>query len=46
MKVAKVDEAQAEKIEYQMECNGVNFSDCSTRMFNRSVKEAIEDMAA
>ena len=39
------DEATALKVEYQMEVNGVDFSECTNSQFKREIKYALEDMA-
>lgn len=40
----KVSDAVALLIQSQMECNGVDFSECSTRTFNKEAKAAAAEL--
>lgn len=44
MAFAKCSVVRAEKIEYQMECNGIDYSECTTREFNNAIRDAIVDI--
>ena len=44
MSFAKCDAERARKIEYQMDCNGIDYSECTTREFNNAIKDAIVDL--
>jgi len=35
---------RALKIEYQMDCNGIDYSECTTRQFNEAIKDAVVDI--
>ena len=43
-KLLKISLDQALKVQYQMECNGVDFSECSTREFNKEAKSAYAEI--
>jgi len=44
MSFAKCDAERAREIEYQMDCNGIDYSECTTREFNSAIKDAIVDL--
>lgn len=44
MSFAKCDAERARKIEYQMDCNGIDYSECTTREFNNAIRDAIVDI--
>lgn len=41
-KLLKVDLETAEKVQYEMECWGLDFSECSKREFNEVARECFE----
>ncbi len=40
----KITLDQAREVQSQMECNGVDFSECSTRAFNKEAKIAFSEI--
>ena len=41
----KISLEEALKVQDQMACNGVDFSECSTRTFNKEAKIAAQEIA-
>ena len=41
----KISLEEARIVQDQMECNGVDFSECSTRTFNKEAKLAAQEIA-
>ena len=41
-KLLKIDLETAEKVQYEMECWGLDFSECSKREFNQVARECFE----
>ena len=44
MAFAKCSVDRAKKIEYQMDCNGIDYSECTTRKFHNAIRDAIVDI--
>jgi hypothetical protein len=40
----KISLYQALLVQSQMECNGIDFSECSTRVFNREARQAAQEI--
>jgi len=41
-KLLKVDMDTAEAVHYEMDCSGIDYSECTTREFNRTARECYE----
>lgn len=46
MKLCSVDTATALRIQHLMDCSGIDYSQCTTREFNATAREAARDIAA
>jgi hypothetical protein len=43
MAIAKCNSETARKIEYQMDCNGIDYSECTAREFKSAVKDVVNN---
>jgi hypothetical protein len=43
-KLLKIDAPTAARVLHEMDCSGIDYSECTTREFNRCAREALADL--